>query len=159
LRKIDPDGSSNKNNKPASAAGSVQSTVLTKFVTIKKSISYLVHHHPKLKVDKNDWISVISEKTDIPSLSERDPHFTKNNLLDIKELNIKSSKVKNGESKVEESEFYEMISNLKTDSLTNCLKLILAIVVIFNLAIFWSRDPVQNMAYKDIQYHILTCDI
>jgi hypothetical protein len=53
----------------------------------------------------------------------------------------------------------EMISNLKTDRVTKIIGIILAVVQFLNIAVFMSREPVQNLVFKDIQYHIMTVDL
>lgn len=80
--------------------------------------------------------------------------------MEITELNIQPRKNHgSNETRVEESEYHEMVSNLKTDKLTRLIFWILSILVMLNFGVFLSREPVQLMAYKDIEYHILTCDI
>ena len=60
---------------------------------------------------------------------------------------------------VEESELQEMVDGLKIDNLTRGICWIIASVLFLNIAVFLSREPVQSMAQKDIEYHVLTCDI
>lgn len=62
-------------------------------------------------------------------------------------------------NKVEESEYYEMISNLKIDSLTKTVITILAVVQFLNIAVFLAREPIQTFVFSDIQYHIMTIDL
>lgn len=62
IKKGNKELGSNSNNRPASqAANSVSSTVISQFVKVKKTISYLIHHNPKLSSHKNKWVNVLGE--------------------------------------------------------------------------------------------------
>ena len=87
---------------------------------------------------------------------------TKACLEYIKELNISKTESMNNRmlrSKVEESEYYEMIRNLKTDRMTKTIMIILAICQFLNIVVFMARDPIQNLVFQDINYHIMTVDL
>ena len=57
------------NNWQPSAGHSVSTVHMTNFVSIKKSVSYLVHHHPYLKVNSNNWGTLFKKTVEISSYS------------------------------------------------------------------------------------------
>lgn len=62
---------SNSNNKPGSqAAGSVSTTVVSEFVKIRKTISYLLHHNPLLRLSTNIWDYIFVDKISAPVLGK-----------------------------------------------------------------------------------------
>lgn len=79
-------------------------------------------------------------------------------LQEIKELNIQNQEV-GDKNRVEESEYFEMVSNLRIGSITKIVMIILGVMQVLNIALFLTRDPVQTLVFKDIQYHIMTVDL
>lgn len=83
-----------------------------------------------------------------------------NNLLgEIKEMNIQKENSQSLKDKVEESEYYEMLGNLRMDKITKIIMAILGIMQILNIAVFLGRDPIQKLVFNDIKYHIMTVDL
>jgi hypothetical protein len=62
LDKIKNEFNSNSNNRPISAAAhSVSTNVISEFVKVKKTISYLIHYNSRLNCHKNNWTNVLGE--------------------------------------------------------------------------------------------------
>lgn len=67
LDRIRAEQNSQENNKPISMpAHSVTSTVISEYVKIKKTISYLVHYHPRLTLNQNKWQKVLDDNITTP---------------------------------------------------------------------------------------------
>lgn len=74
-------------------------------------------------------------------------------------MNIQKENSQSLKDKVEESEYYEMLGNLRMDKITKIIMAILGIMQILNIAVFLGRDPIQKLVFNDIKYHIMTVDL
>jgi hypothetical protein len=51
-----------------------------------------------------------------------------------------------------------MVKNIKSEKFTKSLYCVLFSLVVFNVAVFFSREPVRNVIYDEVRNQMLTVD-